>query len=252
MKHLDDATLTMLRDRETADPESQAHLAACGHCASALQEAERREALVGWALAALDEPARDEFTDLDTAKARVRASLDARSRQAAGSRAWWWPRHMGRAAAILLVGAGAVSALPGSPVRHWLTSPDPTDPGAAADLGRADVQESVPAGIEVAVPSTGILISIQALGSIGDVEVIWGAPPSARVDAPAGSRFSYAEGRLEALVAGGPVRVFMPRTGAPATLEVDGRPYLVRSGERIDVTGPVGERTDDRIRFVAP
>jgi len=252
MKHLDDATLTVLRDRETVDAESRDHLAGCTQCASALAETERREALVARALASLDEPTGEDAIDLAAAKARVRARLDARTPRAGGGRAWWWPRHMGRAAAILLVAAGAVSALPGSPVRQWFTPADAGDDGVAAAVDRTDLWEGAPAGIEVAVPSTGILITIHALGPLEDLEVVWGDQPSARVEAPAGSRFSYAEGRLEALVAGGPVTVSLPRTGAPATLEVDGRPYLVRSGERMDVTGPVGERTDDRIRFVTP
>lgn len=247
MKHLDEATLTTLRDRETQDPVALDHLATCDRCATALAEVEKREAFIAQALATIDE----DGLGLEAAKARVRARLDQRRTRDARARAWWWPRHMGRAAAVLLVAAGAVSALPGSPVRQWLTQPAP-EAARAGVAAAASTQEVLPAGIEVTVPPSGLRVQISPVGPLDGVEVAWSDGPVATVEAPAGSRFSYAEGRLEAVVAGGPVRVVLPRSGPRVAVEVDGRPYLVRSDEGTEVTGPVGDRSDERIRFLGP
>ncbi|MEX2467770.1 MAG: hypothetical protein WD995_12740, partial [Gemmatimonadota bacterium] len=102
------------------------------------------------------------------------------------------------------------------------------------------------------VPAGGIRVLINSLGPLGRLEVVWIDQATARVDAPAGSRFTYGEGRVEAMVAGGPVRVELPRTGGAVSLEVDGQPYLTRSGEELDVTGPVRQRSDARILFDTP
>lgn len=246
MKHLDEATLTTLRDQETQDPVALDHLATCDRCATALREVERREAFIAGALAAIDH----DGVSLAMAKARVRARLDEKSARDSRARAWWWPRHMGRAAAVLLVATGAVSALPGSPVRQWLADPAPE--ATPAGLAVAATQEALSAGIEVTVPPSGLVVQIAPVGPLVEFEVAWGEGLVATVEAPAGSRFSYAEGRLEAIVAGGPVRVVVPRSGPRVALEVDGRPYLVRSEAGTEVTGPVGDRSDDRIRFLGP
>ena len=58
-----------------------------------------------------------------------------------------------------------------------------------------------------------------------------------------------AEGRVEASVAPGPGRLELPRWARSVLLEVDGRPYLRRTTEGLEVSQPVLERTADRIRF---
>lgn len=247
MTHLEEATVVALRDREVALETELRHLETCVPCADAVSEAERRALLITEALASLDDP----VVDLDEARASVRAKLDRASERTIRGGGWWMPAHMGRAAAVLLIAAGAVSALPGSPVRQWIVGDEVGQP-ADAEVREAPAQEAQSVGVTVPVASSGIRVIVSSLGPLDRLEVVWVDGGSARVDAPPGSRFSYAEDRVEALVAGGPVRIELPRSGASVTVEVDGMPYLTRTGDVVEVTGPVGERTDARILFVAP
>lgn len=247
MTHLEEATVVALRDREEVPETERHHVETCAPCADAVSEAERRALLITEALASLDDP----VVDLEDARASIRARLDRASESTLRAGGWWMPAHMGRAAAVLLVAAGAVSALPGSPVRQWITGDD-TGPAAAPAVRVVPEQEAQSAGVTVPVANAGIRVLVSSLGPLDRLEVVWVDGGSARVDAPPGSRFSYAEGRVEALVAGGPVRIELPRSGASVTVEVDGVPYLTRTGDVVEVTGPVGERTDARILFVTP
>jgi hypothetical protein len=247
MSHLDEGTIVSLRDREWAPESASDHAESCAECGSALLEARCHADEIGRALESLDAPA----PDLEEARARIRARIDARAARELRAGARWWSGHLGRAAAVLLVATGAVSALPGSPVRDWLSTP--------GEIGHT-VQEAAPAadqevgtsGVAVAVPIGGIRVLIHSLGPIDRLEVVWIDQATARVDAPAGSRFTYGEGRVEAMVAGGRVRVELPRAGETVSLEVDGRPYLARRGDDIEVTGPVGTQSEEGILFTAP
>ncbi|MEX2472860.1 MAG: hypothetical protein WEA34_11805 [Gemmatimonadota bacterium] len=247
MTHLEEATVVALRDGEEAPETERQHVETCAPCADAVSEAERRALMITEALASLDDP----VVELEEARASIRARLDRASERTLRGGGWWMPAHMGRAAAVLLIAAGAVSALPGSPVRQWIVGDDTTpatDPGVRV----APEQEAQSAGVTVPVANAGIRVLVSSLGPLDRLEVVWVDGQSARVDAPPGSRFSYAEGRVEALVAGGPVRIELPRSGASVTVEVDGMPYLTRTGDVVEVTGPVEERTEARILFVAP
>lgn len=246
MTHLEEATVVALRDNEEALEAELRHVETCAPCGDAVSEAEQRALLITEALASLDDP----VVDLEDARASIRARLDRASERTLRAGGWWMPAHMGRAAAVLLIAAGAVSALPGSPVRQWIG--DDTSPAANPAVRVAPEQEAQSAGVTVPVASAGIRVLVSSLGPLDHLEVVWVDGGSARVDAPAGSRFSYAEGRVEALVAGGPVRIELPRSGASVTVEVDGVPYLTRTGDVVEVTGPVGQRSDARILFVAP
>jgi hypothetical protein len=247
MTHLDEGTIVSLRDREWAPDEARHHLESCTGCESAVHEAEQRAAQIERSLASLENPE----IDLEAARARIRARVDARTERNIRGGARWWTGHLGRAAAVLLIATGAVSALPGSPVRSWIAGPEePTHvvPAAATET----FQEAVTSGVAVPVPAGGIRVVLSSLGPVGPIEVVWVDEATARVDAPAGSRFTYGEGRVEAMVAGGPVRIELPRAGAAVAIEVDGQTYLTRSGAQLQLTGPVGERSDAGILFTVP
>ena len=246
MTHLDEATLVALRDREDVPPEAIRHMGSCAWCAEALEDATVRERKIEEMLSSLDE----EGMEREAARVAVRARLDREIERRAAARPWWRPAHLGRAAAVLLVAAGAVAALPGSPVREWIAEPAVTATGG--DTEATASQEAEPSAVTVPVDQDGLQILVSSLGPLAELEVVWIGGAAARVEAPAGSRFTYAAGRVEALVAGGPVRVELPRAGGPLQLEVDGTPYLTRSGDGLRVEGPVGDRSDERILFVAP
>lgn len=246
MTHLDEATLVALRDREEVSTEAARHAASCAWCADALEDATVRESRIAGMLSSLDV---DEM-DREAARVAVRARLDELLQRRSAGRPWWRPAHLGRAAAVLLVAAGAVAALPGSPVRQWISDPVVTD--IPAEVEETVAQEAEPSAVTVPVEPEGLQILVSSLGPLSELEVVWIGGAAARVEAPAGSRFTYASGRVEALVAGGRVRVELPRTGGPLQLEVDGTPYLTRSADQLRVEGPVGDRSDERILFVTP
>jgi hypothetical protein len=246
MTHLDEGSLVALRDSDEADAHVTEHLRACARCDDALASARERSAVIAEALAVLDDP-----IDTSRARAAVRRRLD--ERRGGGSSSRWWRTHLGRAAAILLVTAGAASALPGSPWRAWWNRADETvtvvpSPGG----GAATSQGSPAAAISVPVSEGRMRVIVRGAGPGSVIEVVWVEGSSARVAAPPGSRFTYADGRAEVAVESGAVRVELPRDAAQATLEVDGRTFLERTGARLDVPGPAVERSDAGIRFVVP
>lgn len=246
MTHLDEATLVALRDREDVSVEAVQHLGTCAWCADALEETTIRERRIEEMLSSLDE----DGVDREASRAAIRARIDQQLHPRAAARPWWRPAHLGRAAAVLLVAAGAVAALPGSPVREWIAEPVVTP--SLDQTESAAPQEAEPSAVTVPVEMDGLQILVSSLGPLAALEVVWIDGAAARVEAPAGSRFTYASGRVEALVAGGAVRVELPRDGGPLQLEVDGTRYLTRSGSQLSVEGPVGDRSDERILFVAP
>ena len=246
MTHLDEGTLVALRDGDEAEARVTKHLSACARCADTLADARDRSAVIAEALAALDDP-----VDTASAKAAARGRLDARRGEASRSR--WWRAHLGRAAGILLVTAGAASALPGSPWRSWwVGSPGAptTEPSSGGEV--AGPQSAAAPAISVPVAEGRMRVIVRGVAPGTVIDVVWVDGPSARVAAPSGSEFTYADGRAEVDVTQGPVRVELPRDAALTTLEVDGQLFLERSGARLEVPGPAVELSEAGIRFVVP
>jgi hypothetical protein len=244
MSHLDDAAILSLRDSERADVAGLDHVRTCDDCERAVFDARARATLVHDALSSLDDA-----VDVEVAKAAVRSRLDE-SRNT-GLRRRSWMGHMGRAAAVLLIAAGAVSALPGSPVRRLLQRAPET--GAGATSGTAAPNQNVgPAGIAVPVPEGRIRVVVREAEPGSELDVIWSDGSTARIIAPAGSRFAYTDGRAEVVPAKGDVTVEIPRTVSDATLEVDGRTYLAGSSDNPLISGPVIEPATGRVRFRIP
>jgi len=244
MSHIDEGTIVALRDGSLVTDDASEHLSECPRCRTTLDDARRRAELIAESLSALDGP-----IDYEAAKAALRARLDSgREGGRTPGRTRW---HVGRAAAVLLVTAGAAYALPGSPVRDWVfpTDADP-EPTAGVEGGVSETLQE--GGIEVNVPEGRIQIVLTGLAPGSDLVVAWMDAATARIAAAPGSSFSFAEGRAEARVAPGPVRVELPRFAPVVSVEVDGRMYLRRTSAGLEVSGPVVERTDERIRFTIP
>lgn len=148
----------------------------------------------------------------------------------------WSVRWLGRAAVLVLIGAGALSALPG-PFNGWIprvfsggsplatpVSPAPEPPGQVG--GRMEVVNGpVLVRLENVVPGTVIDVRRVAGRAVG-------------VLAATGSEFSYGSGEVRAAVVAGPVTVELPDGVVPATLVVNGATYLVVDATGIDVPGP--------------
>jgi hypothetical protein len=247
MTHVDAGTIAALRDELAPDAPAYAHLSACSVCAAALTEARARATFIAEGLAALDVP-----MDLVAAKAATRARLD-RARATGRVPRWRsWP--LGRAAALLLATAGAASALTWTPLRDLLPSRErapAAQPAAAPAVTGAATQLPNTSGIAVDVSGSAIAVIVRGVAPGAVVEVAWSSGAEARVVGPAGSAFTYGEGRLQVESAAGDLRLELPRS-ARSTLEIDGRVWMERSAAGLTVNGPEVERTDDLIRFVVP
>ena len=268
MSHIAEEDLLAVRDgHDPADGDAD-HLATCAACRDRLAEMEARARTVSSALEALDPS-----WDLDAARASVRsrvATVTAARAAAEGPRvrplaaprggsSTGWRTPLARAAVIVLLLGGTASALPGSPVRDWLSTllgsglvveeiPGAGGEGAAGAAAAPAAADDQGTGIRLAAQAP-LRISILGLGPDQDVIVRWVTIDEVAVLAPAGSRFTSSDGRVEAVVSGGPVTVELPRTMTPATLEVGGRIYLRRSADGLEVPGPTRDRSNDRIFF---
>jgi hypothetical protein len=85
-----------------------------------------------------------------------------------------------------------------------------------------------------------------------EIRVTWIPGREAALFAPGGSRFTSGQGRLEASLAPGPVRVEIQRGASPLSLEVDGSVLLRGTPGGLEVRGDVVERSADGITFVVP
>ena len=257
--HLVEGRLIALRDGvEAADDEARAHLEACGTCREALATLRERGSEVARALHALDAG-----WDVELARAEVRARVAevtaARSRTPTlvGRRSRAAVLSLSRAAGILLVTTAAASALPGSPVRRWLS--DRMDGGesvaatpTAAESAPTAARASESTGVRLSVPSGPLRVVLRDVAPGSEVRVRLVAGTEAAVFAPAGSRFTSATGRVEAQVTPGEVRVELPTGVDTVSLEVGGRIYLRSTDAGLEVSGPVTSRTDDEILFRIP
>lgn len=242
MSHASEAVLVAIRDGALVDADDSIHVSGCDVCSGELDRVSQRAFRVRAAIDDMDTP-----IDVERAKAAVRARLDRKRASERPRRNFSLP--LGRAAALLLVAAGAASALPGSPVRAWLGVDGAVDPATASTEAVQEVPG--PGGIEVPVTDAGIIVTLRGVPAAEEVLVVWLDEPLARISAADGSSYGFADGRAEAVVTGGPVSVSLPRTGA-ARLEINGSLVLSRSGET--VTLPLGSvsRDDDRVVLTVP
>jgi len=240
MTHVAEGTLLAIRDGALVDTDDTIHVSGCEVCSSELGRISERAERIGAALRSLDTT-----IDVERAKASVRARLDRKLAAERPRRRFALP--FGRAAAVLLLAAGAASAMPGSPVREWLGF----GPSAAVPAETAVPQSAGPTGIEVPVSDQGITIALRGVPVAEEVEVMWIDEPLARISAADGSTYRMADGRAEAVITGGPVSISLPRTGT-AVLEINGAVVLTRSGDAVSL--PMGSLSsdDDRIVLTVP
>ncbi|MDH3270758.1 MAG: hypothetical protein OEN56_05465 [Gemmatimonadota bacterium] len=239
MNHLDSATIVTIRDGGLVAGDARLHVDECPPCGAALAEAHGRAERIATALEVL---APERPVDLASAKAAVRARLDRR--RDGGRRAWRLPPALGRAAALLVLLAGAVYALPGSPVRSWLRSDslDPPTPVPAAP--------TLSEGIEVPVTPAGLTISLGSLGEGTRIEVRWTNAGSASIRAGTGTRYTVSTGRASVDVASDPVVIGIPRGDAPITIEANGRMMLRWADGTLDVSDEAVSQAAEAVVFL--
>ena len=253
MTHLDEGQLLAVRDDESLDE----HLAACAQCQESLDALRHRREVVSGALASLNTP-----TDLEAARARIRQRVTAQTARTPGVTPLARPPKtlwsLSRAAGLLLVTAAGLSALPGSPVRNWLSralapdAPEARTEAVTAPAPAAAATEAEATGVRLAVSRGPLRVVVVGAEAGAEIRVRWVPGSDAAVFAPVGSRFTSGEGRLEAQVTPGTVRVELPRGVVPVSLEVGGRIYLRSTDAGLDVPGPVTEQSASEIVFRIP
>lgn len=259
MMHLDEGQILSLRDDATAVATlAVAHLQECAACRDALEDTRRRSASVAAVLGSLDEAS----WNLDQARERVRQRVAAESARVADApsltsrRAHRTAWSASKAAGLLLVTAAGLSALPGSPVRRWITervtpAADVVAP-AAETAPAAALRATEEAGVRISVDGGPLTVVLRDAAPGTEIRVRWIPGREAAVFAPAGSRFTSGQGRMEAGDLSGVVRLELPRSVVPVSLEVNGRIVLRNSTAGLEVAGPVVEQTDAGITYRIP
>lgn len=147
----------------------------------------------------------------------------------------WSARWLGRAAVLVLIGAGALSALPG-PFNGWIPRAFTGDPRPEASTPAPDLPGQVGGRMEVASGPVSVRLENVAPGTV--IEVRQAAGGAVGVLAATGSEFSYGSGEVRANIVPGPVTVELPDGVVPARLIVNGATYLVVDAAGIEVRGP--------------
>ena len=137
---------------------------------------------------------------------------------------------------LVLIGAGALSALPG-PFNGWIPRVfTGGPPPAPARTSAPELPGQVGGRMEVVSGPVVVRLENVVPGTVIDVRRVAGR--AVGVLAATGSEFSYGSGEVRAAVVAGPVTVELPDGVVPATLIVNGASYLVVDGAGMEVTGP--------------
>ena len=262
MSHPDEGRLRALLDDEVpteAADQIRAHIVSCSACDERLRRAEETQALATALLNAIDVPAPQERARARFAERsggeRSPTRAPARAPARAPGRAWFRRADLAKAALLLLGFSGAVAAAvhPASPLRRWLTGGPRTVETAAPATDTGPTAPAAPreVGVRVALVPVGVRISLTGVPAGTELDVLWVAEGTAAVYATEGTTFvtSTADGRIQAAVAGGPIRIELPLGATRASLVVDGRVYLEKTGERIDYPGPPALVEGARVSF---
>ena len=254
MTHLDEGRLRPLLDGELSvrDAESaRGHLDECDTCRALLAELEKASSVIGMALRHLDTVAPPTGAK-ESVLARVGMGPgDAREARFTFARA---------AIIVLFFGAVVATALPASPVRGWfgagwdraveLFTGTAADESVALPADSAlSTQAPESAGVRLEVETGELLVLLQDIepGTELDVRFVDGFQAAAFAAQPA--HFRTAEGRIEVIGGSGRIHVDIPRSVDVVSIQVNGRMYIRKVGDELDVAGPIVAQTPGEIRL---
>jgi hypothetical protein len=245
--HLTERVIVELRDNTPVVADARVHLDGCDICQTALAASEDRAADIVSTLTDLDE-----HFDVESAREAVRARLAQREPAAKpvsdrGLRTSFWT--LGRAATFLLVTTGALSALPGSPLREFLIGREAQAPEPSA---LPPGESAAPVGMRMVVEGGAVDVELQQVPSGTSIEVRWLSGQAVTVLAATGSSFTSAQGLVRATITGGPVTIELPKSASEVSLAVNGRMYLRRTAGEETLSGPVDAQDVDRVLFIVP
>lgn len=241
MAHIEEGMLQAYLDNEvTARAGLDSHLAQCAACAAELDRLRSASQLFASALRT-----RDAVAPTSVAF----AALKAARRPVAGMPAAIARVSLARAA-MLLVGLAAIAsaAIPGSPVRAWISEAlRSVGGGAVADEIAAPVVPPAPApaipdeygaatvSIEPADGRVLVLLSGATADATVRVRLVRTQRASVQVsDAAPEARFRTGPGRIEVVgIGNGEVLVEIPRGALEVRVELGGRPIFEKSGEQL-------------------
>lgn len=254
MNHLQDHELVTLRDGGEVAVPRRDHLERCDACRLAMADAHSRAESIADVLSTLDSP-----VDLEASRAALAAKMARRAgedprvtpitagRVRRGRGSGFAPLR--RAAAVLLISAGAAWAIPGSPVPGWF-SDSSTDLGTsvtpAATTPSTEDAPASRAGVRLPVGDEPIVVHLDGVTPGTRVEVVRTEDSAVTVYAAAGSTFASGTQDLRATLAEGPVRIEGPWEGMGA-LTVNGEVVLERIDGSWRIDAPVQEVADDRV-----
>lgn len=242
MTHPDDGRLQAYLDGELPGAGGAAveeHLGKCERCRETVEELLRAAGVVG---AALDRTAPPPpALEAGMARVRRRARRADAGRPSAEGAGGSLPLAKAAVVALLLVAAGS-TVLPGSPLREWLVDgwnrvsalvvPE-REAGTSPEPGVATA-----AGVRTVSGEEGVRVVLTGVESGTELRIRFVEGERAGLFAPEGSRFRTGEGRLEAVVAPGPVRVEIPREAGRAEVVVNGTAYVRVGDGRVELRGP--------------
>jgi hypothetical protein len=246
--HVPNEVLLAFLDREVQAAEQteiEGHVERCQACAVRLAGLRAATGHVGEALEALDVdlpwtdmPAELAEAARDAGATGVRAITTApsvrRSRRFSG-------RAMAVAASLVLLLAAGAWAVPGSPLRAWLSR----SAAAVSDLLRSDSPETEVTGAEdtadsgVSVqPLDGLVrISVQAAGPGTRVRVrLTNAEFASARSTEASVGYSVGPGLIEVVQPSGEMMIELPRRALDARVEIDGRVVVRKRGNELYLT----------------
>lgn len=165
---------------------------------------------------------------------RGRPDAARRPRVRGSARTLWW---FGRAAVLVLIGAGALSALPG-PFNGWIPRTFSGAPSPGAQPATAPEPPGQVGG-RMAVAGGPVVVRLETVPPGTVIDVRRGTGQAVGVLAGTGSEFTYGGGEVRASIVAGPVTVELPEGVVPATLIVNGGVYLVVDASGMEVAAPV-------------
>jgi anti-sigma factor RsiW len=286
MKHEEDGRLMAYVDGELRAEDARAvetHVEECPDCALATSRLRVQKASVGATLSQIDVDAapaarrvRGRLRQLAEAGARgptshrdgelaasappaaargtplPREAAPTRPTTIGSPKRHWFLRARALQAAlfVLFMAGGAAAVVPGSPLRRWLQqgNGEGASTPALMETSSEEVRAPEPASLS-AVAAGGRLRIVLRLPAGTELRVVPVDGARATVSANPDTRFTSAEGVLEADVSGGVVRVELPRGVTDASLEVNGELYDRAQGGEVHFTAPAADSSDAEVSF---
>ena len=254
MGHPANGTIRAFLDGEATGEfeDTQAHLAQCPQCRTLAREQSLALDSLSEALALLDvEP------PLETIRVRL-------LREMSGGRRGWgtFRRNLPRAASFaILLTAGAAAALPGSPVRRWVTRGWDAVSGSGETTEAVSPSPSATEGTDVPGPEVGTVgatipagadgleLHVRELAGTASLRILLVEGSQAGIFGGEGTRFRTEAGRVIATGPPGDVTMEIPMEASPVLVVVNGEVYLRKTEEGLELLGPVLARTPTEIRF---